>query len=319
MAGKHRTEPRAASASARTVEGGPLARYRAELESGALEPDAGQEEVVTRLDAMAAELVRRRRWKTPSRSLFARWRSPEEPDFQGVKGLYLWGGVGRGKTHLCDLFFESLPFEDKTRLHYHRFMQRIHADLRALGKVDDPLPRIADDWAGRARLLLLDEMHVHDITNAMLLGGLLTALFRRGVTLVTTSNVPPDRLYRDGLQRARFPPGDRADQAKHHGARDAGRGRLSPPSDGARADLRGRLAGGGRAHGRGDRGGDARALHPSRCRGGGGARERDDQRAGAARARRVERCRLVRLRDSLRHAALGRPTSARSPTSSTRS
>ena len=185
---------------------GPLARYRAELASGALEPDAGQEAVVRRLDAIAAELVRRRRWTQPSQSLFARWRTTAEPEISGVQGLYLWGGVGRGKTRLCDLFFESLPFEDKTRLHFHRFMQRIHTDLRALGRVDEPLPRIADDWAGRARLLLLDEIHVNDITDAMLLGGLLTALFRRGVTLVTTSNVPPEGLYRDGLQRARFLP-----------------------------------------------------------------------------------------------------------------
>ena len=111
-------------------------------------------------------------------------------------------------------------------MHFHRFMQRIHADLRALGKVDDPLPRIAEEWAGRVRLLLLDEIHVHDITDAMLLGGLLTALFNRGVTLVTTSNVPPDGLYRDGLQRGALPAGDRADQAPHPRAGDDGRGRL---------------------------------------------------------------------------------------------
>ena len=185
---------------------GPLERYRAELERGTLSPDDEQEAVVRRLDRIAADLVRRSAWKAPSRSLFARWLAPSEPDVDGVEGLYLWGGVGRGKTMLCDLFFESLPFEDKTRLHFHRFMQRIHADRRALGNVDEPLSRIADDWAARARLLLLDEIHVHDITDAMLLGGLLTALFRRGVTLVTTSNVPPDGLYRDGLQRARFLP-----------------------------------------------------------------------------------------------------------------
>ena len=188
------------------IENGPLARYRAELDSGELSPDEEQEAVVRRLESMAAELVRRRAWKPPSQSVFARWLSPSQTDVRGVQGLYLWGGVGRGKTHLCDLFFDSLPFEDKSRMHFHRFMQRIHADLRRLGHVDEPLPRIADQWAGRVRLLLLDEIHVNDITDAMLLGGLLTALFRRGVTLVTTSNVPPDGLYRDGLQRARFLP-----------------------------------------------------------------------------------------------------------------
>lgn len=188
------------------VADGPLVRYREAILRGALQPDAEQAAIVARLDAISADLLRRKRWAPPSRSLFSRWRSPSESAVRGVTGLYLWGGVGRGKTCLCDMFFESLAFEDKTRLHFHRFMQRIHADLRALGNVDDPLPRIADDWASRARLLLLDEIHVHDITDAMLLGGLLTALFARGVTLVTTSNVPPDGLYREGLQRARFLP-----------------------------------------------------------------------------------------------------------------
>lgn len=188
------------------VADGPLVRYREAILRGALQPDVEQAAIVARLDAISADLLRRKRWTPPSRSLFSRWRSPSESAVRGVTGLYLWGGVGRGKTCLCDMFFESLAFEDKTRLHFHRFMQRIHADLRALGNVDDPLPRIADDWASRARLLLLDEIHVHDITDAMLLGGLLTALFARGVTLVTTSNVPPDGLYREGLQRARFLP-----------------------------------------------------------------------------------------------------------------
>lgn len=158
------------------------------------------------LDNICDELTRRKSWRTPANSVFARWMKPKNTDVKGVPGLYLWGGVGRGKTHLCDLFFDSLPFEDKTRLHFHRFMQQIHDDLKALAGIDDPIERIADDWAARARLLLLDEIHVNDITDAMLLGGLLTALFKRGVTLVTTSNVPPDGLYRDGLQRARFLP-----------------------------------------------------------------------------------------------------------------
>lgn len=183
-----------------------LERYETELAEGVLTPDAEQRAVMVRLGDIEDELIRRKAWREPSRSLFARWIKPTDNEVRGVVGLYLWGGVGRGKTHLCDLFFESLPIEQKTRLHFHRFMQKIHADLRALDGVENPMEQVADDWAARSRLLLLDEIHVNDITDAMLLGGLLTALFKRGVTLITTSNVPPDGLYRDGLQRARFLP-----------------------------------------------------------------------------------------------------------------
>jgi len=183
-----------------------LERYDSEIKDGVLTPDAEQRDIITKLDSIARELQRRSSWKPPSRSLFARWVRKSDSTIEGVPGLYLWGGVGRGKTHLCDLFFKVLPFEDKTRLHFHRFMQQIHADLRKLDGEEAPMQLIADDWAARSRLLLLDEIHVNDITDAMLLGGLLTALFKRGVTLITTSNVPPDGLYKDGLQRARFLP-----------------------------------------------------------------------------------------------------------------
>ncbi len=184
----------------------PLQRYEDQVTRGILTADAEQRSVMLKLDAIGDELIRRSSWRSPADSLFARWIKPGDNRVNGIPGLYLWGGVGRGKTHLCDLFFEALPFTDKTRLHFHRFMQQIHEDLRKLDSVEAPMERIADDWAARARLLLLDEIHVNDITDAMLLGGLLTALFKRGVTLVTTSNVPPDDLYKDGLQRARFLP-----------------------------------------------------------------------------------------------------------------
>ena len=183
-----------------------LQRYDAEVSEGLLSADEEQRDVMRKLDAIGSELGRRSSWKPPSQSVFARWMGKSETTVSGVPGLYLWGGVGRGKTHLCDLFFEALPLEQKTRLHFHRFMQQIHTDLRKLDGVEDPIKNIADDWASRVRLLLLDEIHVNDITDAMLLGGLLTALFERGVTLVTTSNVPPEGLYKDGLQRARFLP-----------------------------------------------------------------------------------------------------------------
>lgn len=184
----------------------PIKLYDAQVEQGVLSPDAEQRAVMRKLDSIAGDLTRRSSWRPPSRSVFARWIKPNEHCITGIKGLYLWGGVGRGKTHLCDLFFEALPFEDKTRLHFHRFMQQIHDGLRELEGVEDPIEKVADEWAAKARLLLLDEIHVNDITDAMLLGGLLTALFKRGVTLVTTSNVPPEGLYKDGLQRARFIP-----------------------------------------------------------------------------------------------------------------
>ncbi|MFT5897079.1 MAG: cell division protein ZapE [bacterium] len=183
-----------------------LERYDAEIIQGSLSPDEEQREVMGKLDIIGSELARRSSWKSPSQSVFARWMRKPETRVSGVPGLYLWGGVGRGKTHLCDLFFEELPFAEKSRLHFHRFMQQIHADLRKLDGVEDPIKIIAEDWASRVRLLLLDEIHVNDITDAMLLGGLLSALFEHGVTLVTTSNVPPEGLYKEGLQRARFLP-----------------------------------------------------------------------------------------------------------------
>ena len=123
-----------------------------------------------------------------------------------LKGLYLWGAVGRGKTWLMDCFFECLPFQEKQRLHFHRFMQMVHAQLKALPGREDPLKLVAQQFSARARVLCFDELFVSDIADAMLLGRLFTYLFEDGMTLVATSNVPPDNLYRDGLQRARFIP-----------------------------------------------------------------------------------------------------------------
>ena len=164
--------------------------------------DPAQAAALRQLDALHRQLGRRhapRRW---SNLLKARpWREPPR-----IGGLYLWGGVGRGKTYLMDLFFECLPFEAKLRLHFHRFMLRVHDDLRRFAGAPNPLSRVADDMAREARVLCFDEFFVSDIGDAMILGELVGALFDRGVTLVATSNVEPRHLYENGLQRRRFLP-----------------------------------------------------------------------------------------------------------------
>ncbi len=122
------------------------------------------------------------------------------------KGLYLWGSVGRGKTWLMDLFYQSLPFPERRRRHFHRFMYDVHAELRTLQHQEAPLEVLAQRIAEQCRVLCFDEFFVSDIADAMILGGLLEGLFNHGVTLVATSNTRPKDLYRDGLQRARFLP-----------------------------------------------------------------------------------------------------------------
>ena len=126
-----------------------------------------------------------------------------QPD---VRGLYIWGDVGRGKTFLMDLFYDTLSIPDKQRIHFHRMMREVHKRLRAARGEEDPLDVVAESFAVEIRVLCFDEFFVSDIGDAMILGRLLDGLFRRGVTLITTSNSPPSQLYRDGLQRERFLP-----------------------------------------------------------------------------------------------------------------
>lgn len=132
------------------------------------------------------------------------FRQPPRP--QPLTGLYLWGGVGRGKTYLMDTFYDCLPFPEKRRMHFHRFMHSVHGQLKQVRDEQNPLKLVARDFAADARVLCFDEFFVSDITDAMILAGLLEALFEHGVTLVATSNIPPEDLYRDGLQRERFVP-----------------------------------------------------------------------------------------------------------------
>ncbi|HSH43881.1 MAG TPA: cell division protein ZapE [Arenicellales bacterium] len=183
----------------------PLERYRRELERPDFFEDPEQTRVIGHLQELYEALLDTGEAASDG-SLLARLglrrRGPRAP----VTGLYLWGGVGRGKTWLVDLFFECLPFQDKQRTHFHRFMRKVHQELKALREQRDPLEIVAERFAGDTRILCFDEFVVNDITDAMILGGLLDKLFARGVTLVATSNTAPDDLYRDGLQRDRFEP-----------------------------------------------------------------------------------------------------------------
>ena len=175
--------------------------YDGLVEIGQISADKNQRHVLRLLDTLGDRLMSDTPWTGPRRGLFrrAQWRTPEP-------GLYIWGGVGRGKTFLMDLFVESLPEGLAKRLHFHRFMNRVHAELTELQGTENPLEVIADRLARDVRVLCFDECFVSDITDAMVLGTLFDALFRRGVALVATSNIPPHDLYRDGLQRDRFLP-----------------------------------------------------------------------------------------------------------------
>ena len=175
----------------------PAKRYAAYLQRPGFSVDPSQAAAVGALQALYEELIA----KPPIRSL-----SGKITRYPAVKGLYFWGGVGRGKTWLMDVFFDALPFNRKRRTHFHRFMLDIHERRRAYPGERDPLQKVASDIADETRVLCFDEFFVSDIADAMILGRLIEALFARGVTLVTTSNIVPDGLYKDGLQRQNFLP-----------------------------------------------------------------------------------------------------------------
>lgn len=175
----------------------PLQYYQQLLRHHGYQSDPLQEQAMTCLDRLYLELIAAG-WPP---GFLQRLSGRVKP----LTGVYLHGATGRGKTWLMDAFYACVDISEKHRLHFHRFMRDVHHRLSQL-KTKDPLKVIAKQWAGRYRLICLDEFHVSDIGDAMILGGLLDALFKEGVTLVTTSNIPIDDLYRNGLQRERFLP-----------------------------------------------------------------------------------------------------------------
>jgi cell division protein ZapE len=181
---------------------GVRAAYQALAAAGELRPDAAQVAVVERLDALALALVA----PVAKPGLLARWRGGKP--VAAPKGLYIWGGVGRGKSMLMDLFYSHAEVAPKRRVHFHEFMLEVHGLLHAERQKGgpDPIPPVAARLAAGARLLAFDEMQVRDIADAAILSRLFTALFGHGVTIVTTSNRMPTDLYKDGLNRQLFLP-----------------------------------------------------------------------------------------------------------------
>jgi len=177
----------------------PKGWYRAASNLPDFVHDTAQAAAIDDLDVLWHQLVefKSKRNQFLGRSLL----SPHVP-----KGLYLWGGIGRGKTFLMDAFYACLPYRRKRRIHFHNFMAEVHHELKLLSGEPDPLIALADNIERSTRVLCLDEFHVDDIADAMILGRLISALFERGVVLMTTSNIPPDQLYANGLQRKNFLP-----------------------------------------------------------------------------------------------------------------
>lgn len=177
--------------------------YAAEIKKRGFRTDKAQLAALVPLERLRADLLEAANAPVPLKLLrkLSSARRPPAP-----RGVYLWGGVGRGKTWLMDLFYANLPIESKRRSHFYRFMQEVHGAQRKLKKQQSPLERVADEIANDTRVICFDELFVSDIGDAMILGGLFDALLARGVALVITSNVAPKDLYQGGLQRERFLP-----------------------------------------------------------------------------------------------------------------
>lgn len=181
----------------------PLNRYLEDLQQPEFVEDAAQRLAVENLQRLFDDLIEH---KPPPTSLLQKIGLKKTTAVTPEKGLYFWGGVGRGKTYLVDTFYDCLPFEEKLRMHFHRFMQRIHHERKELSEQQDPLAIIAQRLAQETRILCFDEFVVNDVADAVILVKLLEKLFAYGVTFVATSNVEPKELYKGGLQRDLFLP-----------------------------------------------------------------------------------------------------------------
>ncbi|GAA5556365.1 cell division protein ZapE [Acinetobacter schindleri] len=176
----------------------PAECYAQALSSGQFMPDDAQAIAVHELDRVWVELIQRFK---ASKKAFRRFRRQTSP-----KGVYMWGGVGRGKTWLMDQFYDSIPFRRKIRMHFHHFMQHVHRELNKLSGQRNPLDLVADQIYKDAVVICFDEFFVSNVTDAMILSDLFQKLFERGITLVATSNIAPDGLYKNGIHRDRFIP-----------------------------------------------------------------------------------------------------------------
>ncbi len=187
----------------------PLQKYQEDLKREDFQYDEAQENAVKHLQRLYDDLLNVKPKKTGIPQTLTKLKSlfsSKNESTNIVQGLYFWGGVGRGKTYLVDTFYDCLPFDNKMRVHFHRFMHRVHDELKQLHGQQDPLKVIAEKFAKETCIICFDEFFVSDITDAMILGTLFEELFARNVTLVATSNIVPDELYRNGLQRERFMP-----------------------------------------------------------------------------------------------------------------